>query len=475
MNRLATRIFVAFFLTLIVTALGVVGITRWFMGERATALEQFTVAAAESAALALAEGGRDGLIAWLRTQDPTSGVFIVDEWGDELLGRTIPAAPPVPLPRVESTDEAVTELERPGVVLRLPQRMPILVTADDERFRLIVTPFRRGMTRPDAWTLPLLLIGLLALASTGLVSFALARSLTRPIETLERASRSVSDRALRPTLPATLLQRGDELGHLARAFDAMTLRLSELVSARDRLLREVSHELRSPLARMRVALGLMRTDSLSSTHLDRLDTEIARLDELVGSLLDLARLDGDAPQLRQERFDVIALAERVVADAAFEACGRGCRIQWQAPPQRCELEGDPNWVSAALENVLRNAIHHTTVDSEVVVEAQIESDRAAPEVLITIRDRGPGVPESELERIFEPFHRLPSHRPDLAAQLAGEPVPRGMGLGLAIAARVVRAHGGRVIARNRLIAGVVSGLEVEMRWRIARPAEESNR
>lgn len=461
MNRLATRIFVAFFATLIVMAIGVIGITNWFLSERASALERFTVSASESAALALAAGGRQGLLDWLRTQDPRSGIFVVDEWGEELLGRPLPPAAPAQPPPLEPRGDTPSLLEQPGVLLRLPQRMPILVSADDERFRLIVSPSRQGLTRPDAWTLPVVLIALLALASTALASFLLARSITRPIEILERASRSVSDQTLRPTLPVALVRRGDEIGHLARAFDAMTVRLSELIGARDRLLREVSHELRSPLARMRIALGLIRMDQSASAPLGRLDTEISRLDELIGSLLDLARLDGDASALRKENFDLAALAERVAADAAFEAVSRGCRVSWRGPTQPCTLTGDPHWASAALENILRNAIHHTARGSEVDVEATIGLDVTAANLMITIRDQGPGVPEAELSRIFEPFHRLAT------ADEAVDAATRGMGLGLAIAARVVRAHGGHLVARNRWAEGKIVGLEIETCWPLA--------
>lgn len=462
MKRLATRIFIAFFATLIVMALGVIGITNWFLSARAGALERFTLAAAESAALALADGGRQGLIDWLRIQGPGSGVYVVDEWGEELLGRPLPPAAPAQPPPLESSGDTSDILEQPGVLLRLPQRMPILVSADDERFRLIVTPFRQGMTRPDIWTLPVLSIVLLALVSTALASFILARSITRPIEILERASRSVSDQAWHPTLPAAVVKRADEIGQLARAFDAMILRLGELIAARDRLLREVSHELRSPLARMRIALGLIRMDQSASVPLGRLDTEISRLDELIGSLLDLARLDGDAPALRQEPFDIAALAERVAADAAFEAGSRGCRVIWRGPSQSCMLTGDPHWASAALENILRNAIHHTALGSEVDVEATVDVDVTPPNLLITIRDRGPGVPEAELSRIFEPFHRL------AVADEAADATTRGTGLGLAIAARIVRAHGGHVVARNRWAEGKLVGLEIETRWPLAR-------
>lgn len=449
MKRLATRIFIAFFVVLVLTALGAIGITRWFLDERREAGERYIVAQAEAAALALADGGRSGLTSWLRNQSSGSGVYIVDEWGDELLAREVPPPFGAPRPAASSDGGATGSAE---VLLRLPQRMPVLVSADDERFRLIVLPARSGMGRPDAWTMPLLLIGLLALLSTALVSLAVSRSITRPVELLERTADRLASGDLEARLPAALTHRRDELGRLGRTFDSMTTRITDLIAARDRLLREVSHELRSPLARMRVALGLMRQTSGTRMELERLETEISHLDRLIGELLDLSRLDADPAALARERVDLAMLTDRVAGDATFEAASLGCRVVWQAPEEPCWIEGDQHWVSAALENVVRNAIHHAPRGSAV----EIHLARAADDwARVTVKDSGSGVPDAQLSRIFEPFHRLGSSR-------AGSDRLRvGIGLGLAIAARVVAAHAGHIVARRRSAAG---GLEVEMSW-----------
>lgn len=452
MKRLATRIFFAFFITLVLTAVGAIGITRWFLEERQEAGERYVVAQAEAAALALADGGRSGLVAWLRSQSAASGVYVVDEWGDELLAREVP--PPFGLSTSAANSDAGA-INSAEVLLRLPQRMPVLVSADDERFRLIVLPARSGMERPDAWTMPLLLIGLLALLSTALVSFAVARSVTRPVELLERTTDRLAAGDLEARPPPALTHRQDELGRLGRAFDAMTTRITELIAARDRLLREVSHELRSPLARMRVALGLMRQTSGPRSEIERLEIEISRLDRLIGELLDLSRLDADPGVLAREQVDLAILTDRVAEDAAFEAASLDCRVAWQAPAEPCWVEGDPHWIAAALENVVRNAIHHAPTGSAV----EICLARAADEwVRVTVRDSGAGVPAAELSRIFEPFHRLEPSSTGL------DRTRSGVGLGLAIAARVVAAQGGHIVARQRSAAG---GLEVEMSWRIA--------
>lgn len=449
MNRLATRIFVAFFLILVLTSVGAIGITRWFLAERQAATERYTIAQAEAAALALADGGRSGLTEWLRTRPTETGVFVVDEWGDELLGRQVP--PPFgPSPAMSNAEPDA--LASPEVLLRLPQRMPVLVSADDERFRVIVLPARSGMGRPDAWSTPVVLIGLLALISTALVSFWLARSITQPIETLERAADQWSTGRLDTRISAVLAARRDELGRLGRTFDTMARRLAELVASRERLLREVSHELRSPLARMRVALGLLRqTGRHTPDEVERLETEIERLDGLIGTLLDLSRLDADPAALAREPIDLATLADQVAQDATFEAQSLGCRIAWHGPSTPCPIKGDPHWVSAALENVLRNAIHHAPLGSTVDFLLEQTGDGYAQ---VRIRDSGPGVPESELSRVFEPFHRVA-----LPSRDGGS--PGGVGLGLAIAARVVTAHGGEIVARLR---APETGLEVQMRW-----------
>ncbi len=333
---------------------------------------------------------------------------------------------------------------------------PTLVAGDGVRYRLLLSAPRRTsgllppFIQPDARG-PLLL---LAIAVTALVSFALARSITRPVDDLHRATQALAAGDLGTRVAAaTRSDRQDELGRLAASFDSMAARLATLIEVREQLLRDVSHELRSPLARMRLATGLARQQGADvPRQLERLELEIERLDELIGRVLDVARLDSGSGAIVPEPLDIVELVDRLAADARFEAEGNGRSVEWQAPSAALCIEADASWLAAAIENVIRNALRHTPAGTAVGIALQSVSEGGAR---LIVRDAGGGVPEDELERIFEPFHRVASAR-DRASG--------GAGLGLAIAARVLRAHGGSIAARNlRPAPGTaVSGLEITL-------------
>jgi two-component system sensor histidine kinase CpxA len=206
-------------------------------------------------------------------------------------------------------------------------------------------------------------------------------------------------------------------------------------SAITQLLRDISHELRSPLARMRVALGLARQPPADiSRQLDRLEREIERLDSLISQVLKLARLHGtDAPFVR-ETFELDEVIEEVVRDANFEGAVKNCRVRLEGTA-KAALNGNRELLRSAIENVLRNAVRYSPNDANVDVSVA----RSDSGVLILIRDRGPGVPDSELERIFEPFYRVAESR---------DRDTGGEGIGLAITAQVMKAHGGWARATN---------------------------
>ena len=428
-SRLAWRIFLAFFVTLLTVALGAIAITSWHIDSRREAARNEMRLAVQSAAIALAEGGREGLAAWAGARPSSQRFLVVDDWGLELLGRPIPPALQTTL-----TGERTEPLEDfPDVFVRRPPRIPTLTSEDGERFRLLPLPAPQRRVGPLAVPevrIPLLLM---ALAVTALASLWLARSITRPVRDLERATLALAAGDLDARTPIRTAARRDELGRLAGSFDAMASRLAELMRAREQLLRDVSHEIRSPLARMRLATGLATQGADAATQLARIDVEIDRLDALISDILDVSRLE--AGVLARERIDLLPTLERLAADARFEAESLERRLEWDPPATPCWIDGDPHWVTAAAENVVRNALRHTPPGTAVSLRLSAARDGYT----LTVRDAGPGLPEDELERVFEPFHRVASDR----ARDSG-----GAGLGLAIAARVMRAHGGRIEARN---------------------------
>lgn len=285
-------------------------------------------------------------------------------------------------------------------------------------------------------------LGVLILVVGGL-SFWLARTLTSPVGPLRQATRRLSRGDLSARVEGKVTQRRDEIGELARDFDAMAERIEGLVESQQRLLRDVSHELRSPLARLTVALELARTRAgeAASGPLNRIEREAGRLDELIGQLLLLERLEAGTAKHEAIPIDFEKLLADVVADAGFEAGSEGKEVRFEGA-SGLRIVGREALLRSAFDNVIRNAVHHTKPGTTVEVLLVGGDDGAT----LTIRDHGPGVAEGDFEKIFEPFYRVGEARDRSTG---------GTGLGLAIAARAVRAHGGIIGAENHHDGGLV--------------------
>lgn len=271
------------------------------------------------------------------------------------------------------------------------------------------------------------------LAILGLLSllcYGFARYLTNPVRQLQQTVDRFGqgDFAARATS-----RRGDEIGQLARTFNKMADRIQTLMSAERRLLLDISHELRSPLARLNVALELARMGDDLHSHLNRIQKEADRLNALVGELLQVTRVEGDPSQLGAQSFALEELLEEIVEDGRLEADARGVGISLDAQP--VSMAGDPELIRRAIENVIRNAIRFSPKGKDVEVRTSRQDSR----VIIAVRDYGPGVPDESLNLIFDAFYRVESDR-DRASG--------GAGLGLAIARRAVELHRGTVSARN---------------------------
>lgn len=321
----------------------------------------------------------------------------------------------------------------------------ILRARDGALFRMVFDPPpRRGpFSPPFAWWVRAMLLGV-ALAVSGLVSYLLARSVSTPVRRLQAAAHTLSAGDLDARAGAEVTTRKDELGALGREFDSMAERLGSLIAARQRLLRDISHELRSPLARMEMAIGLARQDpGGTAAQLDRVERESERLDQLIGHILEYARLERDPSTLRFEDFDVAELVRQIVHDAEFES---------QSPPDRLRvasddtvtMRGDPSVLHSAIDNVVRNALLHG--DREQPIEVTLSNDADA--VRIAVRDHGPGVREEDLPHLFEPFYRA-------GAKDSNHVSTEGTGIGLAITERAAALHGGEVTARNAEGGGLI--------------------
>ncbi len=271
----------------------------------------------------------------------------------------------------------------------------------------------------------------LILGAVALVCWLLALNIASPLHSLARTV----DRFGAGDLTARVgWKRKDELGNLGRAFDRMAERIATLMAAERRLLQDVSHELRSPLARLSFAAELVRTAEDREAAVARLKKEIQRLTDLVGTLIQVTRAEGDPLATSPDKLRLNELVDEVVEDCRVEAEARGCKIGL-ADSAQLDVWGDRELLRRAIENVVRNSIRHAPPASEVNVE--LESSKEAAR--ISVRDYGPGVPEDALTKIFQPFFRVDDSRDSATG---------GVGLGLAIAKRAVGVHHGDVWARN---------------------------
>lgn len=295
--------------------------------------------------------------------------------------------------------------------------------------------------RRAPWEIPREII-ILGVIGGLLFAAVLAWYLARPIHRLRRGFGRLAAGDFTVRLSSDMGRQRDELADLATSFDQMAARLQSLVQAREQLLHDVSHELRSPLARLQMAVGLARQSPHKiAPSLDRIESEGQRLDDLVGELLTLSRVEAGASE-DDSYFDAYALIHSLIADAQFEA--QASQVKVLAPTLAGEVEGptlrgNPRLVRRALENVIRNALRFSPPGGTVELAVDRRDDGGGfPVLAITICDHGPGVAEAGLGRIFDPFVRGPNARAD-----------SGFGLGLSIARRTVEAHGGTVTARNR--------------------------
>jgi len=289
--------------------------------------------------------------------------------------------------------------------------------------------------------------------TAGLFCYGLARYLTSPIGKLRRATQKFADGDLQTRVASEIGNRRDEVGKLAEDFDEMAERIESLVTAEKRLTQDISHELRSPLARLNVALELARVKANPETQslFERIETESYRLNEMISRLLTLSKLETDAENFEKHEINLTKLFEQIVADADFEANANGKSVKILQKSE-CRVFGNENLLRSAIENVLRNAVRYTKENTSVEVSLEKENKNA----LISVRDFGAGVPEEELEKLFRPFYRV---------QTARDRKSGGIGLGLAIAERAVHAHGGTIEAKN-----LENGLSVK----ISLPAPNSS-
>ena len=288
---------------------------------------------------------------------------------------------------------------------------------------------------------------LLFTVAGGIFCYLVIRYLTKPLNQLSEAAAGIAEGRLDTRVPPSLKHRRDEIADLARNFDRMAERIEALITGQRRLLGDVSHELRSPLSRLMVALSLVKQGPAeeAAENLERIGLEARRLDLLIGQLLALTRIDSGVDRGTPARFDLVNLVQEVGNDADFEARARHRSVVIEhADP--CLINGFEELLRSAIENVARNAIRHTPEGTtvEISLQVQVNDSRA----LLQVRDHGPGVPENMLLDIFLPFRRI----------ISGD--AEGAGLGLAIADRAVQVHRGTIRALNAPGGGLIVEIDL---------------
>jgi two-component system, OmpR family, sensor histidine kinase CpxA len=402
---------------------------------------------AQRAAEIYEQSGSAALTAALQSTEKASGVSATffDESGKELSGRTAPPGTNELITRaVESREIEFNFAGRDTLVGR-----PV-VSPKGQRYIYVAhiprPPFQQGGFQTQGLRL------LVILVIGGIFCFWLSRYLTTPLLKLRKTTNELAEGNLGARVAHKLTKRRDEVGQLGRDFNVMAEQLESMVKAQQRLLGDISHELRSPLARLGVALGLARQRSGVEANgaLDRIERESDNLNEMISQLLTLTRLESGTDGRKRTEIDLAALVRDVAEDADFEARSVNRAVE-VVSSDNCSINGVEELLRSAVENVVRNAVRFTPEGTAVEVALTRQNGSGDRFAVISVRDRGKGVPDEALEKIFRPFYRTEDARD---RQSGG-----GTGLGLAITERAVRMHGGSIRATN----ATSGGLSVEMR------------
>ena len=439
-GRLFTKVFLWFWLT--VLALFAIFFASRMVGTRllpsTDIVASFAPRVADEAAHAYETGGPQEFETFAQGLLGKSGVelYLIDGYGKDVLSRPVPSDS-LSIVRAARSDGRI--LSRFG--LRSHSSSYKFTSPSGHPYVLLVRApllLARFLATTVGGGLPLFAAVLLMVT---LFCFWLTHHIVAPIQGIQSAARRVAAGDLSVRAPAEISERHDELADLAADFDAMVERMSAFVRSQKDLLSTVSHELRSPLARMIMSLALLRNQSPREPEelLQRMERDVERIDTLMGQLLTLSRLETGLSSDEKGRVDLSQLVQEVTADGDFEArsCGKSVRLEAEAGV--VIEKADQQALRSACENIVRNAIRFTSPGSEV--EVVLKTEGVSRRAVLLVRDCGPGVPAELLQQIFEPFFRVKERN--------GEPrVNKGTGLGLAIALEAIRQHRGTITASN---------------------------
>lgn len=441
-RSLFLKIFIWFWLGMIVANVALflsVAATRPERSNRPWRELGLVGSSAQKSAEAYDREGQAALAGYLDQFEQTNGIasVLLNDQGTELSGRALPSGWEELASRTAKT--GITQFNVSNTALVVAQQV---VTPAGHHYvfvsRIARTPFNISFRTQALRLLAVLLTG-------GLFCYGLASYLTTPIRKLRGTTHEFADGNLGARAAVRLVKRRDEIGQLGSDFNTMAERLQSMVAAQHRLLGDISHELRSPLARMGVALELarQRSGSDAKSALDRIEHEAENLNEMIGHLLKLTRLESGTDGLRRTDVDLAQLVREVADDADFEARSRNRSVH-VVTCDSCTTKGTEELLRSAVENVVRNAVRYTAEGTEVEVALRLQNG-SENSAVISVRDHGEGVPEEAMDKIFHPFYRTEDARDRESG---------GSGLGLAITSRAVRLHGGSVRAVNAANGGL---------------------
>ncbi len=415
--------------------------TRWreLMG-RALTFQTY------SAVQVFERDGAEALGAHLNRLQSTTQIraTLLDSEARELVRRGIPPGTEPLIVRARQSGRPEAEFSRDKTLAALQ-----IEAASGKRYILVCEVPGGLMTQFRATPRARFFRFLAAILTVGVVCYGLARYLTKPIVALRAATQRLASGDLSARVSET--SRQDELADLGRDFNRMAERIEALMKSQQRLVGDVSHELRSPLARLSVALELARlkAGTEAAPELDRIERETERLNELIGQLLTLAKMESGVSAPPMTNVALNELIQEIVADAGFEAAARNRQVKLLRC-DNCQTEGSPELLRRAIENVVRNAVRYTAEATAVEVTLERDGNQA----VISVRDFGKGVPEASLSQLFEPFYRVADARDRQTG---------GIGLGLAITKSAIHLHGGQVSAVNAESGGLIITLTLPVK------------
>lgn len=457
MRSLFLKIFLSFWLAMVLVSAtliaSVVATQSQFKAMRAEEFDRTLMPLmAARAADILDDHGMGALAGFLNSLQTPLGwqAYLYDDEGKEILSQ----APP---PEIDDMAQIALQTNETNFKILHSTEFAATRTMGSTGTHYVLVIGRRVESVADVLRAPIqvqIVRAAAVLFIAGFVCFWLTRYITAPILRLRKATHRLATGNLSARVGADAGKRADELAELSRDFDHMAEQMESLVGSQRRLIADISHELRSPLARLTVALGLVRlyANEECASGLDRIELEAGRLNTMIGSMLRLARLESGSEALEGAPVVLDRMVQEVAADADFEAKARNRRVR-MTQTDGCTIRGNRQLLRSAVENVTRNAVAYTAEGTEVQIALKLLASNGNGTVLISVRDFGSGVPDAALQNIFLPFYRVGDARDRFSG---------GSGLGLSITERAVRLHGGTVKAENCKDGGLLVEIRLPM-------------